>query len=67
MGKQAAKKIAGAYWFCGKKRLRKDVFLEGVSVICFYPNSMPVLEPFVRKRIRIVDGNPGTNPLVIRV
>lgn len=67
MGKQAAKKIAGAYWFCGKKRLRKDVFLEGVSVICFTQTACRFWSRFVRKRIRIVDGNPGTNPLVIRV
>lgn len=62
MEKQAAKEIAGAYRFCGKKRLRKDVFLEGVSVICFYPNSMPVLEPFRSQAHTDCRRQPGDKP-----
>ena len=46
MEKQAAKEITGAYRFCGKIGSLKGLFLEWVSVFCFCPNGIPVLEPF---------------------
>lgn len=68
MEKQAAKEITGAYRFCGKISSLKGLFWGRVSVFCFLPKTHTSFGAVsFASAYGLIDGNPGTNPLVIRL